>query len=107
MSPKRSADGARASASSFQVLGFHGKESLDDRRRLFPAPGFGLQLLAALPCQPIEARLAVVFRRSPFGLDRSFLHQLEQDRVERPLIDRQQIPADLLDSAGDPVAVLW
>ena len=36
---------------------------------------------------------------------RPFLLQLEQHRVERPLIDGQQISADLLDSAGDSKTV--
>ena len=35
----------------------------------------------------------------------SFLLQLEQHRVESPLIDGQEIPTDLLDSAGDPVSM--
>src|SRR5215831_8392658 len=99
--------GAPAAAPpSFQVLRFRRKESLDDRRRLFPVLRLCLQLLAALACQAIKACLAVVLGCAPLGRDRSFLHELEQDRIERALIDRQQIAADLLDAPGDAVAML-
>jgi len=43
-------------------------------------------LLAALPRQPIEARLAVVLGDAATG-DVAFLLQLEERRIERPVVD--------------------
>ena len=64
-----------------------------------------LQLFAPVARQPVEARLAVVLGGAPFGGDGTLLLQLQQNGIQRALIDREQISADLLDAPRDPVAV--
>jgi hypothetical protein len=65
----------------------------------------GLQLLPAVPRQTVKARLAVVLGCAPVGGDRTLLLQLQQHRIERALVDREEIRADLLDPPGNPVAM--
>jgi hypothetical protein len=60
---------------SFQVVRFHCKEPPHDGDPLFPTSGFGLQLFAAVACQLIKARLAVILGGAPFGGDRALLFQ--------------------------------
>ena len=55
--------------------------------------------------EPIEACLAIVLGGAPVGSDRSFLLEPQQDWIQCPLVDRQKISADLLDSPGNPVAM--
>src|SRR3981189_2555888 len=90
---------------SFQIFCFHPKESSDDGCRLFPTSGLGLQLSTPVACQAIEARLPVILGRAPFGRDRTLLLKLQQHWIQRALVERQKIPADLFDSPGDPVAM--
>src|ERR1700685_3910277 len=90
---------------SLQILRLHCKEALDNGRRLFPISRLGLQLFASVACQPVKARLAGILRGAPFGIDRTLLLQLQQDRIERALIYGEKISADLLDTPGDAVSV--
>jgi hypothetical protein len=94
-----------AVAASFQILRSHGKKTGDDCRRLVPIMLLGPQLLASLPCQPVEARPAVVLRSTPLRGDGALLLQLQQNWVESALVHGKQFSADLLDTTGDPVAV--
>ena len=55
---------------------------------------------------PVELGPPIVFRGSPLGGDRPFLLKLQQDRIERALIDRQQIAARGLDTPCETVSVL-
>ena len=90
---------------SFQILGFHRKKSPHDGRSLFPASGLSLQLFAPVACQSIEASPAVILGGAPFGGDRTLLFQPQQHRIQSALVDGENIPADLLDPSGNPVAM--
>src|SRR5580704_11170909 len=87
---------------SLEILCLNAKESCDDGGRLFPGSGLGLQLLSALTSKPIEPRLAMIFGNAPFRRDTAFLLELQQDGIQRPLVDGKQISADLFDAPRDP-----
>src|SRR5262249_42927722 len=61
------------------------------RPQPYPACFFFGELLAAERCERIEARLAILFGDSPFGADPAGLLHAMQRRVERPLLDAQQL----------------
>src|SRR6516164_8838013 len=90
---------------SFQILRFHGKESRDDGRRPLPVAGLGAQLFPAGARQPVKPGFTVVLGGAPLGRDGTFLLELQQHRIERPLVDREKIPADLLDALRNSVAM--
>ena len=73
---------------------------------LLPFLGFLLNLFAAGSRELVKLRLPIVVRKTPFGTDVSLLFQLEQRRIEGPVIDGQEIGACLLDLARNPIAVL-
>ena len=72
---------------SCQILRFDFEKARDDRRGLLPIAGLCLQLLAAGRGKTIEARAAVVFRCAPLRSDRAFMLQLQQQGIERALVD--------------------
>jgi hypothetical protein len=72
---------------------------------LLPVVGFGLKGFAARFGEVVEASAAIVIRGAPFGFDGAFLFEFEEDRVERALIDGEEVAADLFDAAGKAVAV--
>ena len=88
-----------------EVLSFDFKEAGDDGGGLFPVLRFGLQSFAAGFREGVEAGAAIVFGGTPFGFDGAFLFEFEENGVERALIDGEEIAADLLDAAGEAVAV--
>src|SRR2546422_4463319 len=90
---------------SFQILSFHRKESLHNGCGLFPALSLGPQSFASVPCQAIETSPAAILGDAPFGGDRTLLFQPQQHRIQSALVDGENIPADLLDSPGNPVAM--
>ena len=55
---------------------------------------------------PVELGAAIILRYAPFRRNGAFLFQLEEDRVERAVVDGQQVLAGLLDSARDAIPVL-
>ena len=57
------------------------------------------------PGKAIEARPAIVFRSPPLRRDRAFLLQPKQKGIQRPLIYREQVSANLLDAPRDAVAM--
>ena len=75
------------------------------RRHSFPALGFCKQLFAAGSRQRVELRLAIVIRGAPLGRNPSALFQAQQCRVERALIELEQIFRDLLNALRNAVAV--
>src|SRR5262249_2285766 len=81
------------------------KEAGEDGGRLIPFAGFFLELLAAGAGQLVELGFAVVFRYAPFRGDVAVLLEFKEGRVERTVVDREQISAGLLNAAGDAVAV--
>ena len=91
---------------SRQVLRSDVEEPCDQRRRFLPAPCFGLKLPASGRRQSVEARSTVVIGRPPLGGDGTFLLESQEQRVQRPLINRECIVADLFDAFGQSVAVL-
>ena len=88
-----------------EVLSFDFKEAGDDGGGLFPVLRFGLEGFAASLGEGVEAGAAIVFGGAPFGFDGAFLFEFEENGVERALIDGEEIAADLLDAAGEAVAV--
>src|SRR5215470_3445851 len=90
---------------SFQILSFHRKESLHNGRGLFPASSLSPQSFAPVACQSIEASPAVILGGTPFRGDRTLLFQSQQHRIQSALVDGENIPADLLDPPGNPIAM--
>ncbi len=86
-------------------MGFYFEEAGDDGGGLLPVLGFGLEGFAAGFGEVVEAGAAIVFGGAPFGFDGAFLFEFEEDGVERALVDGEEIAADLLDAAGEAVAV--
>src|SRR5439155_2131717 len=77
----------------------------DDRMRLFPLAFLGRKLSLPGLSDPVVLGLAVVLRNAPFGFDGALLFQLQQHWIECPVIDRKQVPAGLLNSPSDAVAM--
>ena len=86
-------------------MGFDFEEAGDDGGGLLPVLGFGLEGFAAGLGEAVEAGAAIIFGGAPFGFDGAFLFEFEKDGIERALIDGEEIAADLLDAAGEAVAV--
>src|SRR5258706_8205632 len=63
------------------------------------------QTLAAGSREPVILGLAVVPGDTPFRGDEPLLLQFDQGRIDSSIVNRQAIAADLLDPAGDAVAV--
>src|SRR5205085_44481 len=82
-----------------------GEERGDDRGSLLPLGGLLLKLLVAGGGQAVILGPAVMIRDAPIGGDRALLLKLKKRRIERSIVERQSISADLLDAPGDPVAV--
>src|ERR1700683_3571756 len=76
-----------------------------NRRGLLPVPRFFFQLLLARARQLVKFRFPVVIRNAPLRRDEPFLFQLQQRRIQRSIIHRQQIAAGLLDPPRNPVPV--
>jgi hypothetical protein len=88
-----------------EVLGFYFEEAGDDGGGLLPVLGFGLEGFAAGFGEVVEAGATIIFGGAPFGFDGAFLLKFEEDGVEGALVDGEEIAADLLDAAGEAVAV--
>ena len=73
-----------------------------------PLGDFGVELFASGPGQRIEAGAPVVLGCAPFGRNPALVLEAVQRRVERALLDAQQIIRNLLDALGDrlPPALL-
>src|SRR5688500_4664834 len=70
-----------------------------------PFAGLTRQLLSTRGCERVVLGAPVVLGLAPRGGDEPFLLELEQRGVERPVVERETIPARLLDPSGDAVAV--
>lgn len=70
-----------------------------------PVLRFGLKGFAAGFGEVVEAGAAIVVGGAPFGFYGAFLFEFEEDGIERALIDGEEVTADLLDAAGQAVAV--
>jgi len=72
---------------------------------LFPVARLGLELFAPAASETVEARLAVILGGAPRRRDRALLLQLQEDRIERSLVDEKLVSADLLNPPRDSIAV--
>src|ERR1041384_2574008 len=70
-----------------------------------PVLGFELELPAACCGDRVELRLAVVVGRAPRRGDPLLLHEPHEAEIDRALIDPQRLLRDLLDAAGNAVAM--
>src|SRR5436190_16300426 len=72
------------------------------------APGVGLlrQSPPALRRQLVVLRAPVVVRHVPLGLDPAFAFEPMERRIQRPLVDAQRVPGNLLDALRDRPSVL-
>src|SRR5215472_2214856 len=77
----------------------------DARRKPQPAFLFFSELLAAERRERIEARLAIRLGHSPFGAHPTGLLHAMQRRVERSLLDAQQLIGNGVDVGGNGVAM--
>src|SRR5438309_4233888 len=70
-----------------------------------PTPGFCEQLLASSARQRVKLRLAVILRSAPFRNNPAALLEPQQGRIERALVELEQVFRNLLDTLGNAVAV--
>src|SRR5580698_9326339 len=71
----------------------------------FPVFGFGGELFLAALGDRVKLRFAIIFGDAPGSGDPLFLDETNQAEVDGALIDGEGFGADLLDAAGDAVAV--
>jgi len=88
-----------------EVLGFDFEEAGDDGGGLLPVLSFGLEGSSAGLGEAVKAGTAIVVGGAPLGFDGAFLFELQKDRIKSALVDGQEIATDLLDAAGEAVAV--
>src|SRR5437762_789834 len=81
------------------------EKACHERGHAFPTLCFCEQLFAASPRQRVKLRLAVIFRGAPFGSDPATLLEAQQGRIERALVQLEQVFRNLLDTLGDAIAV--
>src|SRR5437867_8399404 len=77
----------------------------DSRGETLPGRAIFLQLAPAGPRERVEFRAAVVFARSPFGGDPSFLFQLVQRRIERAIAHLKDVAGYLFEPLADGPSV--
>src|SRR5690242_3332164 len=87
-------------------LAFGSQKPGEDFRRLVPFLGLFAQLPLSGLRQLVELRAPVVFRAAPSRADIALLFQLQKSRVKRSVIQRESIPAGLLNAPRQPVPVL-
>jgi hypothetical protein len=73
--------------------------------RLRPLAYLRGKLFLASLGEPVKLSPAIILRHAPFRRDGAFLFEFEEHRLQRAVIDRQQIVAGLLDAARDAVPV--
>src|SRR5262249_32859987 len=77
------------------------QDARDGRAHAFPARGFFRELPASRFGERVELRAAIVLGIAPRRLDPPLL----LERIQRPLIDLQDVPRNLLETLRDPPAV--
>src|SRR5258708_5140869 len=81
------------------------QQSAHDGCNPLPVLRFHGELLSSLTGEAVELRFAIVVGNSPTCGDPFSLLKPQQGRVERPLIELKKVFGDLLDAAGDSIAV--
>jgi hypothetical protein len=71
----------------------------------FPQRGFLLELFLPGLCKGVVLRAAVLLGHAPLRLDPPLIFEALQRRVERPLLDQQDVARQLTDTARDRPAV--
>src|SRR5581483_11622999 len=82
-----------------------GQEACQDLCGLLPIPGLALYLLLSSTREAVVLGATIIFGDSPLRSDVPFLLQLEKRRIERSIVHREQIAADLLNSPRDSISV--
>ena len=80
-------------------------DQVDAGRQPLPLRQLGLDLLPAGPRQRVEPGPAVGLGGAPLRRDPALMLEPVQRRIERPLLDAQQLVGNLLDALGDRPAV--
>src|SRR5216683_3932160 len=86
-------------------LGGGSQDAVDGADELIPPAGLFGQLPAPGGSQPVIAGLAIVFRRAPERRDPGAILQAMQSRVERAVLDLQNLIRAMLDHVSDGVSV--
>ena len=81
------------------------QDQCDGGRHLLPVRHLPFELLAAGFGQGVELGAAILFRGAPLCADPFLAFQAIERRVERTLLDLQDVARDLLDALGDAPAV--
>jgi hypothetical protein len=81
------------------------EEPRDNAGRVLPGRLFRRDALPAGPGERVHLDRAPAVRLSPRGPDPARLLQFEQGWIQRALIQRQVVAADLLDPSGDAISV--
>src|SRR5207249_7416561 len=96
---------ARRRAAASSGLLSRRQEAGHDATGLLPLPRLLLDLLPPGLREPVELRLPVVLGDTPFGGDVTLLLQLQERRIEGPVVDGKSVAARLLDPPCDAVPV--
>src|SRR5436189_4601863 len=81
------------------------KNAIHGGRRPTPLVHLGVELLAPLGGNSVVARAPVVLARAPFGFDPSAPDHRLEGRVERALVDVEDVAGDLAELEGQSPAV--
>src|ERR1700723_2866691 len=82
-----------------------GQDATDGVDHGAPAVGLEVELFAAGRGQLVEARLAVILADAPVGGDPAAIFEAVQGRVERTLLDLENVVGGVLDDVRDGMAV--
>src|SRR5262245_3912770 len=92
--------------SSTRLLSLLSEDPLHDRREPLPRLRALFKMFQTSWRERVIPRLPVVVGRTPRRLDQAPLLETNQGCIDRALVQKNLIPADLLDPPGDAVAVL-
>src|SRR5215467_6383970 len=81
------------------------KHAIDGRRSAVPLLDLRAELLATFGRDTVIARAAIVLARAPLGADPPAAHHGLEGRVERTLIDVEDVLGDLAQLEGESPAV--
>jgi hypothetical protein len=81
------------------------QQLFDEAGQLAPALGFLPERFQAGFGDGVVFRFPAVFRLIPFALDPALLLQTNQGRIERALVELQQVPGNLFQPGGNAVSV--
>src|ERR1022692_4383457 len=81
------------------------QQTFDHAGNPLPVLSFGDELFTAGLRNGVELGLPVILRRTPRSLNPTLLHQADKAEIDGSLVHQQRFLAELLDPAGNAIAV--